>query len=124
MLVYDITDIESFSKVRKWVRELRKIVGNDITIAIAGNKIDLEKSRAVSEEDAVKYIGNIFLPFLESMLTLLFRYADSVGASHFYTSAKTNQGVDDVFADITTSKYGKCSETMGTINLFVIFRNA
>jgi Ras-related protein Rab-21 len=38
LLVYDITDAESFNKVKKWVKELRKIVGNDIVIAIAGHK--------------------------------------------------------------------------------------
>jgi Ras-related protein Rab-21 len=53
-LVYDITDIESFNKVRKWVKELRKIVGTGIAIAIAGNKCDLEKSRAVTQEEAVR----------------------------------------------------------------------
>jgi Ras-related protein Rab-21 len=53
LLVYDITDAESFVKVKKWVKELRKIVGNDITIAIAGNKIDLEKNRSVLEHEAI-----------------------------------------------------------------------
>ena len=85
LLVYDITDKESFSKVRKWVKELRKIVGNDIIIAIAGNKIDLEKQRNVSEEEALSYVT-------------------SVHATHFYTSAKLNKGLDDVFQDITQSK--------------------
>jgi Ras-related protein Rab-21 len=54
LLVYDITDSESFNKVRKWVKELRKIVGSDIIIAIAGNKIDMEKSRSVKESEAVE----------------------------------------------------------------------
>jgi Ras-related protein Rab-21 len=54
LLVYDITDAESFNKVKKWVKELRKIVGNDIAIAIAGNKIDLEKNRSVIEQEAIK----------------------------------------------------------------------
>jgi Ras-related protein Rab-21 len=36
------------------VKELRKIVGNEISIAIAGNKIDLEKNRHVNEEEAVR----------------------------------------------------------------------
>lgn len=56
LLVYDITDAESFNKVRKWVKELRKIVGNDIVIAIAGNKIDMEKNRSVNEQEAVKLV--------------------------------------------------------------------
>ena len=59
LLVYDITDFESFQKVRKWVRELRQIVGQDIDITIAGNKIDLEKNRAVSEEEALSYAESV-----------------------------------------------------------------
>ena len=86
LLVYDITDTESFSKVRKWVKELRKIVGNDIIITIAGNKFDLEKSRSVSDEDAKKY-------------------SSSVGASHFYTSAKSGKGLEEVFIDLTQSTF-------------------
>lgn len=78
LLVYDITDAESFSKVKNWVKELRKIVGSDITIVIAGNKIDLEKNRAVNEAEALQY-------------------AESVGAVHFHTSAKANRGLDEVF---------------------------
>jgi Ras-related protein Rab-21 len=52
LLVYDITDLESFNKVQTWVKELRKIVGNDIVIVIAGNKIDMEKNRNVKRDDA------------------------------------------------------------------------
>ena len=59
LLVYDITDYESFQKVRKWVRELRQIVGQEISITIAGNKIDLEKNRAVSEEEALTYTESV-----------------------------------------------------------------
>ena len=80
--MYDITDSESFLKVRKWVKELRKIVGTEITITIAGNKADLEKSRVVSEKE-------------------VFEYAASVGATHFYTSAKQNMGLEECFLDLT-----------------------
>lgn len=82
LLVYDITDEESFRKVRTWVRELRRIVGDDIDICIAGNKVDLHRNRKVDEEDAK-------------------RYAASVGATHFNTSAKLNRGLEDVFVDLT-----------------------
>ena len=55
------------------MRELRKIVGNDIAIAIAGNKSDMEKSRHVDRAAALQY-------------------AESVGATHYHTSAKLNKG--------------------------------
>ena len=54
LLVYDITDIDSFNKVRKWAKVLKKILGNEIIIAIAGNKYDLDKNRSVHEEDALR----------------------------------------------------------------------
>ncbi|OQR82535.1 Rab21/Rab5 family GTPase [Achlya hypogyna] len=82
LLVYDITDDESFKKVKTWVKELRRIVGEEIDIVIAGNKIDLKRNIKVTEADAVAY-------------------AKSVGATHFYTSAKLNRGLDDVFVDLS-----------------------
>merc|ERR1719478_735740 len=82
LLVYDITDAESFERVGRWVKELRKIVGPDIAIVIAGNKCDLEKQRNVDHEEAVKY-------------------AESVGAQHFLTSAKQNKNLDKVFVELT-----------------------
>ena len=57
-------------------------VGNEIVIAIAGNKSDLEKNRQVEVSAAEEY-------------------ARSVGAVHFSTSAKTNKGTDDVFLDLS-----------------------
>lgn len=36
------------------MKELRKIVGNNIAITIAGNKSDLEKSRAVTQDEALR----------------------------------------------------------------------
>lgn len=83
LLVYDITDAESFNKVKAWVKELKKILGNDIAVAIAGNKIDMEKNRNVNQQEAIEY-------------------AASVGAKHFHTSAKANRGIDEVFNDLAT----------------------
>jgi Ras-related protein Rab-21 len=97
LLVYDITDVESFKKVQNWVRELRKIVGNDITIAIAGNKVDLEKNRRVQESEAIAY-------------------AESVGAFHFQTSAKMGRGLEEVFKKLSTTlvdKKGKSGNRRG-----------
>jgi len=53
-------------------------MNRDIPIAIAGNKIDLEKDRHVPVAEAVSY-------------------AKSIGAIHMHTSAKLNKGLDDIF---------------------------
>jgi len=81
LLVYDITDAQSFEKVRTWIKELRKIVGPNISIAIAGNKSDLEKHRVVGLQDAKDY-------------------AESVGATHILTSAKTDKNLSEIFSKL------------------------
>ncbi|KAI4487458.1 PREDICTED: ras-related protein Rab-21 [Polistes canadensis] len=82
ILVYDITDEDTFQKVKNWVKELKKMLGSEISLAIAGNKIDLEKDRNVSIEEAEEY-------------------AQQVGAMHFHTSAKLNQNIEQMFLDLT-----------------------
>ena len=66
ILVYDVTDRPSFERVRKWTKELRKMVGdgNKICISIVGNKIDLQ-GRAVDTEEAKKYALSVGASFLE-----------------------------------------------------------
>ena len=82
ILVYDITDRDSFDKVRTWVEELRLYLSRDTPIAIAGNKCDMASNKQVDEDEASSY-------------------AQEVKAKHFYTSAKTGKGIDELFHDVT-----------------------
>lgn len=81
LLVFDITDPDSFMKVKSWVKELRKMVGEDILLYIAGNKSDLERHRVVPRQEAADY-------------------AVAVGAQYFETSAKSGRGINEVFASM------------------------
>lgn len=81
LLVYDITDADSFSRVQTWVQELRQMVGPSIVIAIAANKQDLQKEQTVSTQESETY-------------------AASIHALHVGTSAKTGEGLQDVFQAI------------------------
>lgn len=87
ILVYDITDRPSFERVRKWTKELRKMVGdrNKICLIIVGNKLDLSRHRTVEAEEAK-------------------HYAKSVDANFIEVSAKTGSGIDDVFIKITSGE--------------------
>ncbi|KAH8419771.1 hypothetical protein KR009_002290 [Drosophila setifemur] len=82
LLVYDITDQDSFQKVKSWVRELRQMRGTEISLIIVGNKTDLEEQRAVRHEEAIQY-------------------ARTVGAQYVETSAKDNEGVTELFDLLT-----------------------
>tara|TARA_R110002050_G_scaffold10127_1_gene35029 strand:+ start:859 stop:1191 length:333 start_codon:yes stop_codon:yes gene_type:complete len=90
------------------VKELRKMLGKDIVLCIAGNKIDLERNRYCP-------LPNFFYSKLWVWIGLLTAYrmyrtvqisdaedyASTVGAKHHSTSAKKNQGVEEVFLDLT-----------------------
>ena len=97
ILVYDITDIDSFVKVKKWVKELHSMVGTNIAIAICGNKMDKEREKVVDLREAEKF--SLFLCIFLSLHSLR-SYARSVGAVHFTTSAKSGKGVADAFTFI------------------------
>jgi len=88
LLVYDITDHDSFVRVQNWVKELRKMLGNDVVLVIAGNKCDLERNRNVPLQEAEEY-------------------AASAGATHFSISAKLNKGLDEMCLDLTQRMLAK-----------------
>jgi len=82
VLVYDITDMTSFERVKHWVNELHKFVGKNIVLVIAANKADLVKQQEVSDEEAEAF-------------------ASSVKATIFKTSAKNGRGVEELFLELT-----------------------
>ncbi|CAM6018592.1 unnamed protein product [Sphagnum balticum] len=81
LLVYNLLCKDSFNRVQSWVKELRKMANKNIVLVIAGNKSDMDKMQHVNVGDAE-------------------RYAESIGATHFVTSAKLNTGIDEVFLDV------------------------
>jgi len=89
------------------------MLGTDISLTIAGNKIDLESERHVSSEVAEEWESSPnFKCYLKySWLNASFcRYARSVGAKHHHTSAKLNRGIEEMFLDLTQQMIAKADE--------------
>jgi len=55
IVVYDITNKESFNGAKSWVKELQRRGDPNVIIALAGNKADLENKRNVEKEEAKLY---------------------------------------------------------------------
>jgi Ras-related protein Rab-5C len=81
VVVYDITSAQSLTRAKAWVRELQHQANENIIIALAGNKKDLESSRDVEAEVAEAY-------------------AKEAGLIYFETSAKTGENVTELFTAI------------------------
>lgn len=79
ILVYDVTLKETFSKVEKWYEEL-KVFNEDTVISIAGNKIDMNKFDVDKNQVA--------------------NYCQDKNISHTYTSAKTGEGLEEIFYNV------------------------
>ncbi|KAI1285706.1 Ras-related protein Rab-5B [Halotydeus destructor] len=81
IVVYDITNQDTFSRAKTWVKELQRQASPNIVIALAGNKADLSAKRAVETDEAQAYADENGLLFME-------------------TSAKTAMNVNDIFLAI------------------------
>jgi len=84
LIVYSVEDLDSFEKLKTWYVELRKYLGDETPIIIAGNKCDLPTYTVPREAGEA--------------------YAAEQNVEHKWTSAKTGKGVDDVFRTLTQSK--------------------
>jgi len=80
IVVYDVTNLDTFNRAKAWVKELHRQASPGIVIALAGNKADLP-TRAVTTEEAQAFAEDAGIFFME-------------------TSAKTALNVNDMFLEI------------------------
>ncbi|GJN27529.1 hypothetical protein PR202_gb15559 [Eleusine coracana subsp. coracana] len=66
IIVYDITDMESFNNVKQWMSEIDRYANDSVCKLLVGNKCDLAESRAVETAVAQAYADEIGIPFLET----------------------------------------------------------
>lgn len=83
LLVYDITNKESFVNIHKWFKDANKYCSVNVICALVGNKSDLSDSRKVQLETAYDYAKEHDMIFTE-------------------TSAKNDDGVSKIFKRIIT----------------------
>jgi Ras-related protein Rab-22 len=86
ILVYDVTNHDSFDGMIRWYNEVRQNSQANIAIAVAGNKEDLVDQETTAYEQA-------------------FEFAESINAIYKKTSAKSNFGIEQLFKEILISIY-------------------
>ena len=78
MLVYDITDVETFKALNSWLIEIEKNANKNVVKLLVGNKIDLEEQRKITYQQGSEF-------------------AESYGMSFIETSVKNNANVNEAF---------------------------
>ncbi|KQK08318.1 ras-related protein RIC1 [Brachypodium distachyon] len=66
IVVYDVTDQESFNNVKQWLNEIDRYASENVNKLLVGNKCDLAESRVVSYEAGKALADEIGIPFLET----------------------------------------------------------
>lgn len=66
VVVYDITNANSFHQTSKWIDDVRTERGNDVIIMLVGNKTDLSDKRQVTTEDGERKAKELNVMFIET----------------------------------------------------------
>ncbi|KAF5373587.1 hypothetical protein D9758_000806 [Tetrapyrgos nigripes] len=102
IVVFDITNRQSFLSTTKWIDDVRSERGNDVIIVLVGNKADLSDKRQVTLEEATAMATGLNIMFME-------------------TSAKAGHNVKSLFKKIAMSLPGmeKDGQTEGNTKIDV-----
>jgi Ras-related protein Rab-1A len=66
IVVYDVTDQESFSNVKQWLNEIDQYASEDVNKLIVGNKSDRDNEKVVDAQTAKAFADEVGIPFLET----------------------------------------------------------
>ncbi|RDX41020.1 GTP-binding protein ypt1 [Lentinus brumalis] len=78
IMVYDVTDAETFSNVKGWMQEIERYASETVKKLIIGNKSDLVEKKVVEYSVAKEFADSLSIPFIE-------------------TSAKNSTNVEEAF---------------------------
>lgn len=88
LLVYDITNLESFEHVEKWMNSIDTHGSDDVIVTLIGNKSDIIAHRNVSISKGQELAKQYKIEFFE-------------------TSAKTTENIDDAFSNVSVKVFKK-----------------
>lgn len=66
VVVYDITNANSFHQTSKWIDDVRTERGSDVIIMLVGNKTDLSDKRQVTTEEGERKAKELNVMFIET----------------------------------------------------------
>jgi small GTP-binding protein len=90
IIVYDVTNLRSFNNLEKWIDELYQNCSKIPIIAVAGNKIDLNKQREVESKQLKEWVSK--------------QENDII---YHEISVKNDENINSIFKDLTQQIYEK-----------------
>ena len=93
ILVYDITNRDSFEHLVNWLNEIKE-ESDKASVIIFGNKCDLEEQRKVTKQEAEKLAKQNKIPYIE-------------------TSAKLSMNINEGFSILVNDAYERFGSALG-----------
>ncbi|KAI8606945.1 ras-related protein rab-1A [Chytriomyces sp. MP71] len=66
IVVYDVTDQDTFNNVKQWLQEIDRYAVEGVNKLLVGNKSDLVDKKVVDTNAAKEFAGTLEIPFLET----------------------------------------------------------
>ncbi|CAH9082223.1 unnamed protein product [Cuscuta europaea] len=66
IIVYDVTERESYENVKQWLNEIDRYASESVCKLLVGNKCDMVDNKAVTTEEAKAFANELGIPFLET----------------------------------------------------------
>ena len=94
MVVYDVTDRESFEGVKGWIGEIEKFAQENVIKILVGNKSDMTDKRQVSFQEGQDLANQLRVKYIE-------------------TSAKSADNIDNSFQEISKDVIARLKANKG-----------
>ncbi|KAI8325153.1 GTP-binding protein ypt1 [Martensiomyces pterosporus] len=102
IVVYDVTDNETFGNVKQWLQEIDRYASEGVNKLLVGNKCDLADARQVDYTAAKEFADGLSISFLETsakdstnveqaFLTMAKQIKDRMGASNVQQQQQKKQ---------------------------------
>ena len=122
LLIYDISDRESFDSMPKWLTEVMDVKNSESVFALIGNKIDLENERKITKEQGEKFCKeNNINEFMESSAktgvnaqNIFIKAAQTLYEDYIKYQQKAEQSGGNV--DNTNMNYGQVQDNRKKID--------
>ncbi|XP_010682035.2 ras-related protein RABD1 [Beta vulgaris subsp. vulgaris] len=66
IIVYDVTEMESFNNVKQWLNEIDRYANESVCKLLVGNKCDLVENKVVDTQMGQALADELGIPFLET----------------------------------------------------------